>query len=80
MILHKWGNRFLMMKRKKNLDYYIIENESQMIVVRTLRMATKRFKETINLNPESTLKKMRQMTFSEFLQTRSNNKQVMVEE
>ena len=69
-----------MMKRKKNLDYYIIENESQMIVFRTIRMAKKRFKETINLNPESTLKKMRQMTFSEFLQTRGNNKQVMVEE
>lgn len=68
------------MVTKKNLNYYVIETESQMLVVRTLRKATKRFKELEKLNPEATLKKMRQMTFSEFLQTRGNNKQVMVEE
>jgi len=69
-----------MMASKKGLDYYIIETRDQMLVIRTLKRATKRFKEVIKFDSEATLKKMRQMTFSEFLQTRGNNKQIMVEE
>ena len=68
------------MANRKNLDYYILETENQMFVVRTLRKATKRLKELEKSNPEATLKKMRQVTFSEFLKTRGNNKQIMVEE